>query len=421
MRRHEREFRNFPTSRSPPEGRCSAIVQDTASKGTPALAAPLSAGLVMVVIAGIALKAAGALRLWAPVIGVVAGSGAVAIQRVSWRRPRAVDFRAVQGAITVDGLGNLLSGFAGTTPNTATTVGASVTELTRVGAHSVGVAAGAVFVAVAFLPKVLAVVLAMPGPVCAAYLGVLLATLFAIGMKMAVQDGLDYRKGLIVGVAFWIGVGFQNDVVIPEHVSEFAGGFLRNGVTAGGLAVILMTVFVEMTKPRRSRIEAAFDLSVLPKVREFLGAFASRSGWDAAMAERLDAACEETLLTLIRQEDEEERRRRLVAYREGGGAVLEFVVASRDENVQDRLALLGYEPGEAPAEEEVSLRLLRRLASSVRHQQYRGMDVVTVRVAGPRPDGGWGDMTVSRGRWRPVERILRWFVPANVPARGILH
>ena len=359
----------------------------------------------MVVIAGIALKAAGALRLWALLppfllVAVIATirtiSGAVAIQRVSWRRPRAVDFQAVQGAITVDGLGNVLSGLAGTTPNTATTVGASVTELTGVGARSVGVAAGAVFVAIAFLPKVLAVVLAIPGPVFAAYLGVLLATLFAIGLKTAVQDGLDYRKGLIVGVAFWLGVGFQHDLVFPEHVSQFAGGLLRNGVTVGGLAVILMTLFVEVTKPRRSRIEAVFDLTVLPKIREFLGAFVSRSGWDAAMAERLDAACEETLLTLVRQENEEERRLRLVAYREGGGAVLEFVVASRDENVQDRLALLGDEPGEAPAEEEVSLRLLRRLASSVRHQQYRGMDVVTVRVAAPGPAGGGGHDRHSR-------------------------
>ena len=411
-------------------------------EGSPALAAPLSAGLVVAVIAGIALKAAGALRLWAPVIGVLVGSGvaalfglyevgrvaeaawigvpagdwpgfeldfgpsfwtllpsfllvsviatvrtisgAVAIQRVSWRHRRAVDFRAVQGAVTVDGLTNLLSGFAGTTPNTATTVGASVTELTGVAARSVGVAAGTIFVAVAFLPKALAVVLAIPGPVFASYLGVLLATLFAIGLKMAVREGLDYRNGLIVGVSFWVGVGFQNDLVFPEQVAEFAGGLLRNGVTAGGLSVILMTLFVEMTKPRRSRIEAAFDLSVLPKIREFLGAFASRNGWDAAMAERLDAACEETLLTLVRQENEDERRLRLLAYREGSGAVLEFVVASRGENVQDRLALLGDEPGEAPAEEEVSLRLLRRLASSVRHRQYSGMDVVTVRVAAPR-------------------------------------
>ena len=94
-------------------------------------------------------------------------SGAVAIQRVSLRRPRAVDLRAVLGVITVDGLGNLLSGLAGTTPNTATTVGASVTELTGVGARSVGIAAGAIFVAIAFLPKVLAVVLAIPGPVFA--------------------------------------------------------------------------------------------------------------------------------------------------------------------------------------------------------------------------------------------------------------
>ena len=416
--------------------------------GSPTLAAPLSALAVVLVIVGIALRASGALRLWAPVIGVGAGAVvaagfglydagrvvdapwvgvpasewagfdiefgpsfwallpafllvavvstirsltvAVAIQRISWRRPRAVDFRAVQGAITVDGLSNVLSGLAGTTPNTATTVGASVTELTGVGARSVGIAAGAVLFAIAFLPKVLALVLAIPGPVMAAYLGVLLATVFVIGMRMAVQDGIDYRKGLIVGFSFWIGVGLQNDLVFPEHVSEFAGGLLRNGVTAGGLTAILMTVFVELTKPRRSRIEAPFDLSVMVKIRAFLVDFAGRNGWDEAMADRLYAACEETLQTFVGEDDDEARRRRLrlVAFREGGGAVLEFVVASRESNIQDRLALLGDEPGEVSAEQEVSLRLLRRHASSVRHQQFHGTDIVTIRVAAPAPAGG---------------------------------
>ena len=412
---------------------------------SPALAAPLSALAVVLVIAGIALKAGGTMRLWAPVIGVIAGSGVaavfglydagrvvdapwvglppnawpgfdldfgpsfwallpafllvaviasirtvsgtVAIQRVSWRRPRAIDFRAVQGAINVDGLANLLSGLIGTVPNAVTTVGASVTELTGVGARSVGVATGAVFVVMAFLPKVLAVILAIPGPVVAAYLGVLLAMLFMVGMKIAIQDGIDYRKGLIIGVAFWIGVGFQNDMIFPERVAGFAGGLFGNGVTSGGIAAILMTLFVEMTKPRRSRIEAAFDLSILTRIREFLGAFAARSGWDAAMAERLDAACEETLLTLVRDDEDEERRRRLrlSAWKEGDRAVLEFVVASREDNIQDRLALLGGDGSDEPAEREVSIRLLRRLASSVHHQQYHGTDIVTVRVAAPAP------------------------------------
>ena len=221
----------------------------------------------------------------------------------------------------------------------------------------------------------------------AAYLGILLATLFVIGMRIAIQDGIDYRKGLIVGVSFWVGVGFQNDLVFPEHVAEFAGGLLRNGVTAGGVTAILMTVFVELTRPRRSRIEAPFDHSILPEIRGFLAAFATRSGWDEAMTTRLDAVCEEALLTLLQQEDakeeKEERRLRLVAYREGNGAVLEFVVASREGNIQDRLSLLGDQPGEVSAEQEVSLRLLRRLASSVRHQQYHGTDIVTIRVTAP--------------------------------------
>ena len=56
-------------------------------------------------------------------------------------------------------------------------------------------AAGAIFIVLAFSPKALAVVLAIPNPVAAAYVTVLLAMLFVLGMKIVVQDGLDYRKG----------------------------------------------------------------------------------------------------------------------------------------------------------------------------------------------------------------------------------
>ncbi len=405
----------------------------------PALAAPLSALATICIISGLALKGTGAWRLWAPVVGVVAGSilggffglydihrvasaswiglpanawpglnfdfgptfrallpafllvaiinavrtisSAVAIQRISWRTPRAVDSRAVQGALAADGISTLVSGFAGTMPNTAYTVGVSVTDLTGVGARSVGVAAGAAFVAMAFLPKALALILAIPGPVVAAYLAVLLAALFIVGIKIIVQDGIDYRNGLIAGVAFFTGVGFQSGMIFPEYVSEFAGGFLENGMTAGGFIAILMTLFVELTAPRRSRLEMSFDFSDLPKITDFLHAFASRNGLDAAMANRLDAAAEETLLTLIPQEEEEGARRlRLVAYKEEGDAVLEFVVSSGEENLQDQIALLSEHVDETPVEREVSLRLLRHLASSVRHQQYRETDIVTVRM-----------------------------------------
>ena len=320
-------------------------------------------------------------------------SNAVGAQRVSWRRPRAVDFRAVQGAVATAGVGNLLCGLAGTVPNTLLATSVAVTDLTGAAARRVGIAVGVVFIGMALLPKVLAVVLAIPGPVVAAYLVVLMATLFLLGMKMVVQDGIDYRNGLIAGVAFWLGAGFQNGAIFPEFAHDFAGGLLRSGVTAGGLVAILITLFMEMTKPRQSRIETVLDVSVLPKIREFLAAFAARSGWDESMVSRLDAAAEETLLTLTVQDgdgaERGHRRLLLTARKEDGGAVLEFVAASGEDNLQDRIALLVEEARGNPVEREISLRLLRHLASSVRHEQYHDTDIVTVRVEAPaKPPAG---------------------------------
>lgn len=415
-------------------------------EGEPVSVALATVAVTMLVSIGIALKATSSLRLWAPVIGIAAGSivsayfgyydtarvaaapwvgfpegswpgidlafgpafwgllpafmfvtlvgavetigDSVAIQRVSWRRPRAVDYRAVQGAVAADGLGNLLSGLLGTVPNTTYSTSIAVTELTGVAARRVGVVVGAAFIAVAFVPKFLAVVLAIPNPVAGGFLIVLLSLLFVIGMKLVIQDGVDYRKGLIVGVSFWIGVGFQNDVIFPELIVGFAGGLLQNGMTAGGLTAMIMTLFMELTSPRRYRLESDLTPAALPKIRAFLEDFASRNGWGSAMSDRLVAASEETLLSLVREDDEANRRNRLllVAHREEGSAVIELVAATGEGNLQDRIELLGDERAvETPGEMEVSLRLLSHFASSVHHQQYHDTDIIILRVDATAP------------------------------------
>ena len=336
-------------------------------------------------------------------IGAVETIGdSIAIQRVSWRKPRAVDFRAVQGAVAADGMGNLLSGVAGTVPNTTYSTSIAITELTGVAARSVGVRIGVVFMAAAFLPKVSALLLAIPSPVAAAYVTVLLALFFVLGMRIVVQGGVDYRKATIAGVAFWIGAGFQNKMIFAEHLGEWWGGLLGNGMTAGGLTAILLTVFMELTGPRRKRMETVLGVEALPELEAFLRDFASRRSWGAEAAQRLCSAGEETILSLLRPAaaddgkgesneagaagDGETRaggRRRLLLIARGGreAAELEFIAAPGEENLEDRMVLLA-ERGGAPAEHEISLRLLRHYASSVRHQQYHGTDIVTVRVEG---------------------------------------
>ncbi len=409
----------------------------------PGNSALISALVTALVICAIALKAKGMLRLWAPVIGITAGTviagffgiydyksvadaswfglpsgswpgldlsfgpvfwallpafvivtlvGAietvgdgVAIQRVSWREPRAIDFRAVQGAVGADGLGNFLSGLAGTVPNTTYSTSVAVTALTGVGARSVGVALGTAFVAVAFFPKFLAVVTAIPGPVAAAYMTVLLGLLFVVGMRIIIQDGTDYRKSLVVGIAFWAGVGFQNGLIFPEQVAGFAGGLLENGMTGGGLVAILLTLFMELTSSRRSRLKAPFELSSLRDMRAFLHAFASNRKWSEAVAERLVMVAEEALITLLDhapETDSDSGRRHLflTVQKEGNTVIMEVIAASGEVNIEDRMALLEGQTDEVAVEREVSLRILQHYASSVHHQQYHGTDIISITV-----------------------------------------
>ena len=252
-----------------------------------------------------------------------------------------------------------------------------------------GVAIGVIFLALAFFPKFTALLVAIPGPVAGAYFIVLLGLLFVQGMRIIVQDGVDYRKATVTGLAFWIGVGFQNQLVLPGLLGEgFLAVLLGNGMTSGALVAIILMVFMELTSPRRRRLEIALDTDALPKMYEFLRGFASSRGWNAAATDRLVLVAEETLSSLLSEADDDslegkERRLVVTARPNGRGAELEFVSAAEGENLEDRLSYLGETP-DIPDEREISFRLLRHYASSVRHQKYHGVDIVAVDVDGPR-------------------------------------
>ncbi len=440
----------------------------SASAGIPAAAVPASGAVTVLTIVLVVLRGTGTVRLWAPVLGVVAGSvtaaffgaydtalvsqaawiglpsgrppgfnlefgpafwavlpaflfitlvaatksiGVVAAaHRVSWRRRPAVDFRAVQGGIAGEGAGNMLGALLGAAPHTPYPAGVVVTEITGVAARSVGLAAGVALVVLAFLPKAVAAITAVPPAVAAASIIVVMAMLFIIGVRETGRNATNMRDGLIAGTSFWTGAAFQFDMVYPEFFSQFAGGVLSNGMTAGGLTAIALTLLLHLGSPRSRRFRGRLDSAELPRIQQFLRAFASASGLEPAR-ERMEAAAEETLLTLIQSKgigaegagaaggedvdaaagaagegDPAVPALLLTARKEEGAAVLKFVVGADGgtggRNLQDRIAFLGETAEESAAEyeEEMSLRLLRHLASSVRHQQFHGMDVVTLRV-----------------------------------------
>ena len=421
----------IPVSLTPLVFRTMTRIPETADP----VSAPITTGITLLVIVFLALRFDGALRLWALAIGLLIGcivshffgiydvqrvvdaawigfpdlSGwpgldlgfgpnfwallpgfvivtlvgamdtlgdSIAIQRASWRETRAIDFRAVQGAINADGLGNLLSGLGGTVPNTTYGASIAITELTGVAARRIGALAGGIFILLAFLPKLVAVLVAIPGPVAGAYLAVIVALLAIFGIKILVSEGLDYRKSLIVGISFWIGIACQFDMLFPQYMVGFVGELLGNAMTAGGLTVILLSTILGLTSPRPRRLRVPLSAESLPAVDAFLMDFAVRMKYGEERTRQLRAVGEEALHSLM--QDGAERHMLLVARAEGKATELEIVAGAGESNLEDQLALIDV--ADMPHESAAPLRLLQHYASMVRHRQYHGTDVVTLRI-----------------------------------------
>ena len=104
------------------------------------------------------------------------------------------------------------------------------------------------------------------------------------------------------------------------------------------------------------------------------------------MLQRVHLTSEEALVSLMGEESAAAapaRRLRLGVRSERGAAELEFLAVSGEGNLEDRMTLAGEHSVEIGARQDFSLRLLRHLAGSIRHQKYHDTDILTVRVEAP--------------------------------------
>ena len=320
------------------------------------------------------------------VLGLKTISDGVVIQQGSRRRPRAIDFREIQGMVSVNGIGMLIAGVAGTLPPMAnSSYSLSLITLTGVAARRVGLGVAVIIVALAFFSKFAALLLTIPGPVLGAYLMLAMGMLFVSGWQTILRDGLDPRRVLVVALASALGLGLHDHPLMRDLFGDEVGGLLGNGVTIGAVVAIGMTLLLEALGTRRSRLEVTLDMASLPAMDAFLARLGSRLGWNEASTLRLRSAGEETLATLLAQEDESTgapHPRLIVNARLQGPIVeLEFVATTRHENIEDQLAFLTDEAA-VPSLDDLSLRLLRHHAAAVRHQKFHGVDIVTVQVEG---------------------------------------
>ncbi len=316
------------------------------------------------------------------------------IYGASYRDPVALDFRVVQGGLNVTGASTFICGLLGIPPVAAPwSATASYIGIIGVSAASVGVFLGLMTIAVALLSKLLAALIAVPGPVVSAVYVIIFGMLFIEGARMAFGNGFDRKQALAIGVPLVMGLSAGSFGSLIQGDASYVFG---NPIVMGAATALGIAIFVELSNVRNRPIRVDLAPSALPTVDEYLSRFADRYRWAEDAKNRLRLVGEETLLILLDQEDHQTsgeesngnvRRLTATVYRDQGSAEVEFVVVSDDAvngNLENRLAFLTDEFVLEDDEREIAMRVLRHYASSVKHRKYHGIDVISCRVeSGP--------------------------------------
>ncbi len=178
-------------------------------------------------------------------------------------------------------------------------------------------------------------------------------------------------------ISFWVGLGFQYGAIFPDHLPEWSRGILDNGMAAGGIVAMVLTLLVSL-KQRAQRDLLEPSVRSLPTLRAALDRAAERAGWDELAVNRLQLAGEEAFLYLLERQEESKPQPVRVAVRPVDDVLqIELVAGPDDVNLEDRLGKLDEDHEIA---RDVGPRLLRHVAKEVKHEQFFDLDVLTVTV-----------------------------------------
>ncbi|RZU36238.1 NCS2 family nucleobase:cation symporter-2 [Streptomyces sp. BK022] len=156
---------------------------------------------------------------------------------------REVEPRSLADGLRADGLSTVLGGVFNTFPYTAYAQNVGLVGMTRVRSRWVVAAAGALLVLLGLLPKLGAVVAAVPAPVLGGAGLVMFGTVAASGLRtLARVDFRDNHNLTVVAVSVAVGM---LPVGVPTVYARFPDWFqtvMNSGISAGCLTAIVLNL-----------------------------------------------------------------------------------------------------------------------------------------------------------------------------------
>lgn len=137
---------------------------------------------------------------------------------------RPLSDEQINRGVIGEGIGCFVGSFIGTTPLTGYSTNAGIISITGVASRRVFVAASLWFVALSFIGKLSALIMAIPASVIGGVFAVVCSIIMLNGFRQIKTEPLNERQLYIIGVPIAVAVGL---VVLPDALSSGAPTFVQ--------------------------------------------------------------------------------------------------------------------------------------------------------------------------------------------------
>jgi xanthine permease XanP len=212
-----------------------------------------------------------------------------------WVRP---DFVALRGGILANATANILAGFAGTTGVAPTSASVGVAAATGVASRTVGAAAAGMYLLLAFMPKVAAVLVATPRPVLAAAVLYVASFILVNGLQIITSRLLDARRVLMIGMTMFVGVLSITHRLPVSLLPPRERALADAPLVVSTLVAMALNVVFRLGIRRTRRMRVALEPLELSLVEDFLDRCGAEWAARPAMITRVRFAAAQALEAL---------------------------------------------------------------------------------------------------------------------------
>ena len=156
--------------------------------------------------------------------------------------------KRISGGLAADALGSLIAGGMGTMANTTFSGNVAIAGMSGVKSPKCAYVAAGVFALLSFLPKLSALIAAMPPAVLGA--SMLVACVFIIKVAMELLGKCRDLEYMVAAIGIAAGLGVQMVPELGEKAPAWLALFLKSSVSVGAVAAVVTNIIYKVIKRR---------------------------------------------------------------------------------------------------------------------------------------------------------------------------